>query len=174
MPQDAQEFLNYLLNECSELLEKEAKVEAQATVTPGKPGAAAANSTPPAALNGFAAPAGGAVAGDRGAAANGAHVGELSGAAKGTFVHELFQGKLVSETRCLQCETVTNREEAIMDLSLEIEQNSSITACLRNFRCTSQLRLCLAAMDLSLMIGINSPTTACLRGFWRATPAAWR
>ena len=53
---------------------------------------------------------------------------------RGTFVHELFQGKLVSETRCLQCETVTNREEAFKDLSLEIEQNSSITACLRNFR----------------------------------------
>jgi hypothetical protein len=44
------------------------------------------------------------------------------------------QGKLVSETRCLQCETVTTREEAVMELSLEIEQNSSVTACLRNFR----------------------------------------
>jgi hypothetical protein len=29
---------------------------------------------------------------------------------------------------------VTTREEAVMELSLEIEQNSSVTACLRNFR----------------------------------------
>ena len=45
-----------------------------------------------------------------------------------------LQGKLVNETRCLRCETVTSREEAFYDLSLEIEQNSSLTACLRNFR----------------------------------------
>ncbi len=29
---------------------------------------------------------------------------------------------------------VTCREEVFMDLSLEIEQNSSLTSCLRNFR----------------------------------------
>ena len=44
------------------------------------------------------------------------------------------QGKLVNETKCLQCETVTSREEAFYDLSLEIEQNSSVTSCLQNFR----------------------------------------
>ena len=44
------------------------------------------------------------------------------------------QGTLVNETRCLQCETVTSREEAFYDLSLEIEQNSSLTSCLQNFR----------------------------------------
>ena len=91
------------------------------------------------------------------------------------------QGKLVSETRCLQCETgallaagcwlldaagllrvgrlpepsprgahtaraplplcfcllpsaVTCREEDFYDLSLEIQQNCSVTSCLRNFR----------------------------------------
>ena len=40
----------------------------------------------------------------------------------------------MNETRCLRCETVTSREEAFYDLSLEIEQNSSLTACLKNFR----------------------------------------
>lgn len=44
------------------------------------------------------------------------------------------QGFMVNETKCLGCETVTSREEAFYDLSLEIEQNSSLTACLRNFR----------------------------------------
>lgn len=52
-----------------------------------------------------------------------------------TWVHDIFQGRLVNETRCLQCETVTSREEVFMDLSLEIDQNCSVTSCLRNFRC---------------------------------------
>ncbi|PNW81539.1 hypothetical protein CHLRE_06g250750v5 [Chlamydomonas reinhardtii] len=50
-----------------------------------------------------------------------------------TWVHDIFQGKLVNETRCLHCETVTSREEVFMDLSLEIDQNTSVTSCLRNF-----------------------------------------
>jgi hypothetical protein len=46
----------------------------------------------------------------------------------------LPQGRLVNETRCLQCETVTSREEVFMDLGLEIENNTSLTACLKQFR----------------------------------------
>ena len=46
----------------------------------------------------------------------------------------LAQGKLVNETRCLQCETTTSRQEAFYELSLDIEQNSSLSTCLRNFR----------------------------------------
>ena len=52
-----------------------------------------------------------------------------------TWVQDIFQGRLVSETRCLQCETKTTREEVFMDLSLEIDQNCSLTSCLRRFRC---------------------------------------
>lgn len=48
------------------------------------------------------------------------------------------QGTLVNETKCLACETVTAREEAFYDLSLDIDQNTSLSACLRNFRCRSQ------------------------------------
>jgi hypothetical protein len=44
------------------------------------------------------------------------------------------QGKLVNETRCLRCETVTCREEPFVDLQLEIGPNTSLTSCLRNFR----------------------------------------
>jgi hypothetical protein len=47
------------------------------------------------------------------------------------------QGTLVNETKCLACETVTAREEAFYDLSLDIDQNTSLTACLRNFRCAA-------------------------------------
>jgi len=50
-----------------------------------------------------------------------------------TWVQRIFEGTLTNETRCLTCETVTNRDEAFLDLSLEIEENASITACLRNF-----------------------------------------
>ena len=45
-----------------------------------------------------------------------------------------MQGTLVSETKCLACSTITAREEAFYDLSLDIEQNCSVTACLKNFR----------------------------------------
>ncbi|CAI7806529.1 unnamed protein product [Closterium sp. NIES-53] len=47
-------------------------------------------------------------------------------------VSHAFQGTLTNETRCLCCETVTAGDEAFLDLSLDIEQNSSITSCLRN------------------------------------------
>lgn len=51
----------------------------------------------------------------------------------------LSQGILTNETRCLRCETVTARDETFFDLSLDIEQNSSITSCLKNFSSTETL-----------------------------------
>lgn len=56
-----------------------------------------------------------------------------------TWIQDIFQGKLVNETRCLRCETVTSREEVFMDLSLEIEPNCSLTSCLKNFSNTEML-----------------------------------
>lgn len=56
-----------------------------------------------------------------------------------TFVHALFEGQTSSETRCLCCETVTRRVEPFFVLSVEIEQNSSLSACLRNFSSTQLL-----------------------------------
>lgn len=50
-----------------------------------------------------------------------------------TFIHSLFHGVLVNETRCLNCETTSSREESFLDLSIDIEQHSSLTACLRQF-----------------------------------------
>ncbi len=55
-----------------------------------------------------------------------------------------MQGTLVNETKCLECETVTLREEAFYDLSLEIEQNTSLTSCLRNFRCSCSRHISIA------------------------------
>ncbi|PVG01705.1 cysteine proteinase [Serendipita vermifera] len=56
-----------------------------------------------------------------------------------TFVHSLFEGTLTSETRCLTCETVSSRDEMFLDLSIDIEQNSSVTACLRQFSASEML-----------------------------------
>ncbi|KAF9004924.1 cysteine proteinase, partial [Hymenopellis radicata] len=56
-----------------------------------------------------------------------------------TLVHKLFEGILTSETRCLTCETVSSRDESFLDLSIDIEQNSSVTACLRQFSASEML-----------------------------------
>ena len=50
-----------------------------------------------------------------------------------TWVADLFEGKFSSETKCLGCETVTRREEPFWDLSVELEQNYSLSSCLRTF-----------------------------------------
>ncbi|VFV18615.1 ubiquitin carboxyl-terminal hydrolase 46 [Lynx pardinus] len=47
-----------------------------------------------------------------------------------TWVHEIFQGTLTNETRCLNCETVSSKDEDFLDLSVDVEQNTSITHCL--------------------------------------------
>ncbi|CAL9233470.1 unnamed protein product [Arabidopsis halleri] len=114
MHQDAHEFLNYLLNELVEILEK----EAQATKTDN-----ATSSSPEKIANGLKVPQ-----------ANGVHKEPIV-----TWVHNIFQGILTNETRCLRCETVTARDETFLDLSLDIEQNSSITSCLKNFSSTETL-----------------------------------
>ena len=66
-----------------------------------------------------------------------------------TFVERIFEGVLTNETKCLNCETViapsiflaawlhammscgvgqvTSKDETFLDLSLDIEENSSIT-----------------------------------------------
>jgi ubiquitin carboxyl-terminal hydrolase 12/46 len=63
-----------------------------------------------------------------------------SAAPVNTWVHDIFQGRLVNQTKCLRCETITNREEVFMDLSLEIDQNCSLTSCLKRFRCVPPLK----------------------------------
>ena len=49
------------------------------------------------------------------------------------WVHELFEGTLASETQCLTCEKVSRRDEVFLDLSVDLEQHSSVTSCLRKF-----------------------------------------
>ncbi|KAI7891406.1 uncharacterized protein EV154DRAFT_602533 [Mucor mucedo] len=58
---------------------------------------------------------------------------------KPTWVHQLFEGVFSNETKCLSCETVTSRDESFMDLSIDVEMNSSITSCLRQFSASETL-----------------------------------
>ncbi|CEM19657.1 unnamed protein product [Vitrella brassicaformis CCMP3155] len=57
-----------------------------------------------------------------------------------TWVHDIFQGLLENETRCLCCETITRREEPFLDLSVDIDENTSLTACVRKFSSREVLR----------------------------------
>ena len=64
----------------------------------------------------------------------------LSGAVSSkSQIHDLFEGVLVSETKCLTCENVTRRDEEFLDLSIDIEAHSSVTACLRQFSTSEML-----------------------------------
>lgn len=49
------------------------------------------------------------------------------------WVHELFEGTLTSETKCLTCENISQRDEVFLDLSVDLDQHSSVTSCLRKF-----------------------------------------
>ncbi|XP_021714181.1 ubiquitin carboxyl-terminal hydrolase 4-like [Chenopodium quinoa] len=123
MHQDAHEFLNFLLNELVDILEKEAQTEAEKepVIEAGKE--AQATKIDQATLSSEKV-------------ANGPKNAQASASQREplvTWVHKNFQGILTNETRCLRCETVTARDETFFDLSLDIEQNSSITSCLKNF-----------------------------------------
>lgn len=60
-------------------------------------------------------------------------------ASEPTWVHEIFQGVLTSETRCLNCETISSKDENFFDLQVDVDQNTSITHCLRCFSNTETL-----------------------------------
>ena len=49
------------------------------------------------------------------------------------WVHELFEGTLTSETKCLTCENVSQRDEVFLDLSVDLDEHTSVTSCLRKF-----------------------------------------
>jgi ubiquitin carboxyl-terminal hydrolase 9/13 len=55
------------------------------------------------------------------------------------WVHDIFEGTLTSETRCLTCETASQRDEPFLDLSIDLEQHSSVTSCLRKFSAEEML-----------------------------------
>ncbi|KAJ4290657.1 hypothetical protein N0V88_006404 [Collariella sp. IMI 366227] len=64
----------------------------------------------------------------------------FGGRASGTgWVHDIFEGVLTSETRCLTCETASQRDETFLDLSIDLEEHSSVTSCLQQFSAEEML-----------------------------------
>ncbi|XP_063043520.1 ubiquitin carboxyl-terminal hydrolase 12 [Engraulis encrasicolus] len=122
MQQDAHEFLNYLLNTIADLLQEEKSQERQ--------------------QNGKVVQNGGSGGGGGGGGGGGnssTGEGDTEEKVQQTWVHEIFQGTLTNETRCLNCEAVSSKDEDFLDLSVDVEQNTSITHCLRGFSNTETL-----------------------------------
>lgn len=139
MHQDAHELLNYLLNEMAEILEKRNKRAAE-QVAGGKGCSGSGDRPTGDVATGDEA---GSVEGDKGGSAADDVPGVAEAADKAqskTWIHSIFEGLLTNETRCLACDSVTSRDESFLDLSLEIEQNSSVSACMRNFSANESLR----------------------------------
>lgn len=105
MHQDAHEFLNLVLNEVVENVEHYSKSRVHEIEDKDANGGALQSTTP-----------------------DGPAASSNTG-----WVHELFEGTLTSETRCLTCENTSQRDEAFLDLSVDLEQHSSVTSCLRKF-----------------------------------------
>lgn len=55
------------------------------------------------------------------------------------WVHEIFEGLITSETKCLACETTSQRDEKFLDLSIDLEEHSSVTSCLKSFSAEEML-----------------------------------
>ena len=142
--QDAHEFLNYTVNEIADLLRKD-EARAKQLREEGKlPPLAEAPPAPPTSPPGTPRSTdGGGARGvdntDKEAEAGEEGEEEDGGKQKRTWVHDVFGGVLTNETRCLNCECTTSRDEEFLDLSVELTQNSSITHCLRCFSASETL-----------------------------------
>lgn len=110
MHQDAHEFLNLLLNEVVEQVESFTKSKAGTTKQ-----------------HQITSPA------------NKLLTDSTNSTNNSSWVHELFEGTLTSETRCLTCENVSQRDEVFLDLSVDLEEHSSVTSCLRKFSAEEML-----------------------------------
>ena len=106
MHQDAHEFLNLLLNQVVDNVEMFSKQHPQMNRAPQLESAASDQEE--------VAPQPSSVMDTR-------------------WVHDLFEGLLTSETRCLTCESTSRRDEPFLDLSVDLAPNTSVTSCLRKF-----------------------------------------
>ncbi|KIK91111.1 hypothetical protein PAXRUDRAFT_648466 [Paxillus rubicundulus Ve08.2h10] len=120
MHQDAHEFLNYLLNRIVEEIEEEKKHRLASGDDLSQSVKSSSSTSHPLGMTASSS------------SSNSPSPGL-------TFIHQIFQGILTSETRCLTCENVSSRDESFLDLSIDIEQNSSVTACLRQFSASEML-----------------------------------
>jgi len=50
-----------------------------------------------------------------------------------SWLENIFEGTLTSQTRCFNCNTTSEINEPFLDLSIDIELNTSLTWCIKNF-----------------------------------------
>ncbi|OZJ04107.1 hypothetical protein BZG36_02848 [Bifiguratus adelaidae] len=124
MHQDAHEFLNYLLNEIVDNIQRYEKSQPQDTLEQLRISMREMVGMPKSA---------GPWDEDH------ADWHDRSHGQPRTWVHELFEGIFSNETKCLSCENVTSRDESFFDVSIDIEMNSSVTSCLRQFSASETL-----------------------------------
>uniref|UniRef100_A0A7E4V283 ubiquitinyl hydrolase 1 n=1 Tax=Panagrellus redivivus TaxID=6233 RepID=A0A7E4V283_PANRE len=111
MQQDAHEFFNFLLNAISETLIEDLKRDsARDSINGRREGSSSQSNGPTQSVS-----------------------DSENGETPKTWIHEIFQGTLTNETRCLNCETVSSKDEDFLDLSVDVQPNVSITYCLRDF-----------------------------------------
>ncbi|EGD82442.1 ubiquitin carboxyl-terminal hydrolase 12 [Salpingoeca rosetta] len=125
MQQDAQELLNFLLNTIAECVQRQETVVVKARSSKGRRGSSSPAST--------------ISSGTTRSAVSATSSSSSSSQENKTWVHDIFEGVLSSETRCLSCETVRTRDECFLDLSLDIDRDCSISSCLRSFSNTETL-----------------------------------
>jgi len=145
MHQDAHEFLNYIINVIAEVLQKEQKEqkekrEKEQEKQEKKEGKDGSNGSEGA--DDDSEESSGAadkskkkkrVKSENNHANNHTNTTNTTNTTEKTFIHDIFEGILTNETKCLSCETITSKDESFLDLSIDIEQNSSLTNCLFNF-----------------------------------------
>lgn len=146
MQQDAHEFLNFLINHINEIILAERNSNKNGVSAAGTSAVKSSSTTSTStttsnsSTNGTSSQSTGSI--------NGIGIGILDvctptqangGNIEPTWVHEIFQGTLTSETRCLNCETVSSKDEHFFDLQVDVDQNTSITHCLRCFSNTETL-----------------------------------
>jgi len=123
MQQDAHEFLNFLLNTVADLLQSEKqKAGERERDRLGSTNSVSSKSS----------------ANSEYSTTSSAH-NQPKPLPERTWIHDIFEGTLTNETKCLCCETISSKDESFHDLSVDIEQNTSIIYCLKNFSCTETL-----------------------------------
>lgn len=129
MHQDAHEFFGLLLNSVIQYFEDNSRLTRElGPPTPPKFSGSAENGIAHGMLSALST------------AANA--MGMSHSSAKGSttqWVHDIFEGVLTSETKCLTCETASQRDETFLDLSIDLEQHSSVTSCLHKFSAEEML-----------------------------------
>ncbi|KAJ6264639.1 hypothetical protein Dda_0788 [Drechslerella dactyloides] len=139
MHQDAHEFFNYCLNEVIENVEDHAKTSTHSSASSSS-SSSSNDSKEGSSLQLVPGETASAAESTTAVSTSVSTMSESTATIPNAgWVHDLFEGALTSETKCLTCENVSRRDEPFLDLSIDLEKHSSVTSCLRNFSASEML-----------------------------------